>query len=66
MFDPMDHHPPGSSLHGILQAKVLEWVAIPFARGSPNPGTEPVSLMYSVLAGRFFTTSVIWEAQCNF
>ena len=31
---PMDSHPPGSSVHGILQARMLEWVAIPFSRGS--------------------------------
>ena len=32
---PMDRSPPGSSVHGILQARVLEWVAIPFSRGLP-------------------------------
>ena len=32
--------PPGSSLHGILQARIMEWVAISFSRGSPNPGIE--------------------------
>ena len=31
------------SVHGILQARMLEWVAIPFSRGLPNPGMEPVS-----------------------
>ena len=30
----MDYSPPGSSVHGILQARILEWVAIPFSRGS--------------------------------
>ena len=34
LFDSMDWSPPGSSVHGILQAKILEWVAIPFSRGS--------------------------------
>ena len=34
LFDPMDCSLPGSSLHGILQARVLEWVAISFSRGS--------------------------------
>ena len=38
---PMDCSPPGSSVHGILQARTLEWVAIPFSRGPPDPGTEP-------------------------
>ena len=32
--DPVDCSPPGSCVHGILQARVLEWVAIPFSRGS--------------------------------
>ena len=32
--DPIDCGPPGSSVHGILQARILEWVAIPFSRGS--------------------------------
>ena len=32
--DPMDCSPPGFSVHGILQARILEWVAIPFSRGS--------------------------------
>ena len=31
---------PGSSVHGILQSRTLEWVAIPFSRGLPNPGIE--------------------------
>ena len=37
LFDPMDCSLPGSSLHGILQARVLEWVAISFSRGSSQP-----------------------------
>ena len=39
----MDCSPPGSSVHGILQARILEWVAIPFSRGSSQPRIEPVS-----------------------
>ena len=35
--------PPGSSLHGILQARILEWVAISFSKGSSQPGIESVS-----------------------
>ena len=38
---PMDCNPPGSSVHGILQSRILDWVAIPFSREDlPNPGTE--------------------------
>ena len=42
---PVDCSPPGSSVHGILQARILEWVAIPFSRVYlPDPGIEPRSL----------------------
>ena len=34
LCDPMDCSPPSSSVHGILQASILKWVAIPFSRGS--------------------------------
>jgi len=34
LCDPTEGSPPGSSVHGILQARILEWVAIPFSRGS--------------------------------
>ena len=40
LCDPMDCSPPGSSVHGTLQARILEWVAIPFSRGFPDPGIE--------------------------
>ena len=36
-FNSMDCNPPGSSVHGILQARILEWVAMPFSRGSSQP-----------------------------
>ena len=39
----MDCSPPGSSVHGILQAKILEWVAIPSPGELPNPGIDPRS-----------------------
>ena len=35
--NPMDYSPPGSSVHGILQARILEWVGISFSRGSSQP-----------------------------
>ena len=43
LCNPMNYGLPGSFVHGILQARTLEWVAIPFFRVSPNPGIEPVS-----------------------
>ena len=43
LWDTMDCSPPGSSVHGILQARILEWVAVPSSRGSSKPGIEPRS-----------------------
>ena len=43
LCDPVDYRPTGSSVHGILQARILEWVAISFSRGSSDPGIEPRS-----------------------
>ena len=43
LCDPMDYSPPGSSVHGILQARRPEWVTIPFSRGSPYPRIKPES-----------------------
>ena len=37
LYDPMDHSLPGSSVHGILQARILAWVAMPSSRGSSQP-----------------------------
>ena len=48
----MDYSLPGSSIHGILQARILEWVAISFSKRSPDPGIESGS---PGLTGRFFT-----------
>jgi len=49
----MDCSPPGASLHGILQARILDWIVIPFSRASSQfrDGTQVVSY----IAGRFFT-----------
>ena len=37
LCDPMDYSPPGSSVQGLLQARILEWVAVPSSRGSSRP-----------------------------
>ena len=42
-LQPHELSPPGFSVHGILQARILEWVVISFSRGSSHPGIEPVS-----------------------
>ena len=49
---PKDCSPPGSSVHGTLQARILEWAAIPFSRGSSRPQDRT---RLSCTAGRFFT-----------
>ena len=41
--DPMDCSPSGPSVHGLLQASLLEWVAISFSEDLPNPGIKPRS-----------------------
>ena len=52
--DPMDCSLPGSSVHGILHARVLEWVAFSSSRDLQDPEIEPMSLRSPALASRFF------------
>ena len=63
LCDPMNCSPPGSSVSGLLQAGILEWVVMMSSRGSSRPGTEPASPMSSALAGGFCTTSATWGAH---
>ena len=53
--DPMDCSPPGSSVHGFLQAGILEWVAMPSFRGSFWPRNRTCFSCNSCIVGRFFT-----------
>ena len=63
LSDPVDCSSPGSSVHGILQARILEWVAMPFSRGSSWPrDLTSLSLTSHALTGRFFITRATWEA----
>ena len=55
LWDPMDYSPPGSSGHGIFQARIVQWVAIFSSRNLPDPGIKLASLTSPALAGRFFT-----------
>ena len=57
LCDPMDCRLPGSSGHGILQARILEWVAIPLSRGCSQPRDET---QVSCIAGGFFT---VWATR---
>ena len=61
LCDPMDCSPPGSSVHRISQARILEWVAISFLlqRNLPDSQIKPEN---PALAGRFFTNCATWEA----
>ena len=51
LCDPLDHNPPGSSVHEIFQSRIWEWVVI--SGDLPNPAIKSAS---PALAGRFFTT----------
>ena len=63
LCDSMDCSPPGFSVHGVPQARILEWVAICIPRDLPSPGIKLASFMFPALAGRFFTTSTSCEAH---
>ena len=47
--DPMDCSPAGSSVHGIFQARILEWVTLSYSRDLPNAGIQPTSLVSPAL-----------------
>ena len=69
LCNPMGYSPSGFSVHGILQARILEWVVISFFRGSsqdPWPGIDPKTrdqTQVSCIAGRFFAIWATREAQ---
>ena len=65
LWDPMDCSLSGSTVHGIFQARILEWVAISYSRDLPDPGMEPVSLVSPALADRFFTTGATREVRVS-
>ena len=62
LCDPVDCSLPGSLVHGILQARILEWVAMPSSRRSSQPRDRTCGSPVSCIAGGFFTTSATWEA----
>ena len=70
LCDPMDCNSPGFSVHWLLQARILEWVAMPSPGDLSNPGIEPASLMSPAWAGRSFSlplchlgTQYKWKAS---
>ena len=62
LCDPMHSSPQGSSVLGILQARILEWVAIPFSKGSSRPRDRTC---VSHIAGRFFTVMTGKVHKCE-
>ena len=61
LCDPMDSSPPRSFVHGILRARILEWVVIPFSRGSSQPRDQThISCLLHWQVG----SSATWEAHC--
>ena len=60
LCDPMNYSPPDSSVHGILQARTLEWVVIPFSRGSSWPRDQT---KVPCIVDRFFT---VWATREDF
>ena len=61
LCNPMDYSPPGSSVHGIILARILEWVAIPFLRDLSHPEIKPMSS--AALHCRWTLYWPTWEAQ---
>ena len=59
LCNPMEYSLPGSSVHGILQARILEWAAMPSSRTSSSPRDWTHT---SFIAGRFFTYQAAWKA----
>ena len=63
LCDPMHCSPPGFSVYGIIQARILDWIAIPFSRGSSWPRDQTRISCASCMTGRFFTFWVTGEVQ---
>ena len=62
---PMDHSPLGSLVHGVFQARILEWVAMPSSRGSSQFKDWTSLSWVSCTAGRFFITKLQGQPQEN-
>ena len=60
LCDPMDCSPPGSSVHGFIQSRILKWVAMPSSRQSSRPRDWTCVSYISCTDWRFFTTRTTW------
>ena len=65
LCDPMDNSLPGSSVHGILQARILEWVTMPSSRDLPDPGIKPTSPVASSLQADSLPLSNQGKPRCS-
>ena len=63
--EPRDCSWPGSSVHGILQARILEWVEFPSPEDLPDQGIEPMFPASPALVGGFFYHCATWEAPIS-
>ena len=63
LCDPMDCHPPDSSVHGILQARMLEWVPMLSSRGSSQPRDRTQASSVSCICRQVLYHCATWEAQ---
>ena len=62
---PMDRSPPGSSIHGILQARILEWVAMPSSRGSSLPRDQTYNYYAFCIGRRVLYHRATWKAPIH-
>ena len=62
LCDPVDGSLPGSCVHGILKARILEWIAMPCSRASSRP-RDGACVSCVSCTGRFFTTSTTWKGS---
>ena len=63
LYDPKDYSPPGSSVHGIFQARMLVWIAFSFPRGSSQQELNPCLLCLLHGQGDFLNHCSTWEAD---
>ena len=65
LCNPMDSSPPGSSVHGILQARILEWAASPSSRGSSRPSAETL-ISLCLLRWQAGSLSLAPPGECSY
>lgn len=66
LCDPTDCRPPSSSVHEILQARILHWIVTPSSRRSSQPRDRTCDSYISYIGRRVFTTSTTWDAHTSF